>query len=76
LEELLISEPHEDHWNQKERRTEVKKALGDEWGALGCGENRPAITWLLDEEWLGYLRTGFLDALSLCRTEIEFNSSP
>jgi hypothetical protein len=66
LEELLISTPREDDWNQKERRAKVEKKLCDGWGALGCGENRPAITWLLEEERLGDLRGGLCDGLSLC----------
>jgi hypothetical protein len=58
LEELLISAPSEDHWIQIERRAEVEMELCDRWRALGCGENRPAVTWLLEEERSGDLRGG------------------
>jgi len=50
LEKLLINAPRTDHWFQRERRAQVEKELGDGWAALGCGENRPAITWLSEKE--------------------------
>jgi hypothetical protein len=50
LEELLISAQREYRWFQNERRAQVEKVLRDGSGDLGYGENRPTITWLLEDE--------------------------